>query len=108
MYFEPEGGGSEDVRTFFQGGDTGGVVVWGRDVGANPQDGAGPEKFPTQGRAAAHQEAAKGKGGGGDLGVPTIGGSNGGSRLREDRNIYHKEAEHGRAVYFNATISGPL
>ena len=27
----------------FQGGDPGGVVVWGRDVGNEPQDGAGPE-----------------------------------------------------------------
>ena len=27
----------------FQGGDIGGVVVWGRDVGNNPQDRAGPE-----------------------------------------------------------------
>ena len=27
----------------FQGGDPGGVVVWGRDVGTDPQDGADPE-----------------------------------------------------------------
>ena len=41
--FDPGGGGSEGVGKFFQGGDTGGVVVRGGDVGTNPQDGAGPE-----------------------------------------------------------------
>ena len=41
-YIDPVGGGSKGVRTFFQGGDTSGVVVWGGDVGTNPQDGAGP------------------------------------------------------------------
>ena len=37
-----EGGGSKGVGTFFKGGDTGGVVVQGGEVGTNPQDGAGP------------------------------------------------------------------
>ena len=37
------GGGSKGVGTFFQGGDTGGVVVRGGDVGTNPQNGAGPK-----------------------------------------------------------------
>ena len=40
--------------------------------------------------------------------VPIIGGSNGGSRLRGDQDIRHEEAEYGRAVYCNATDSGPL
>ena len=40
--FDPGGGRSEGVRTFFQGSDTGGVVVRGGDMGTNPQDGAGP------------------------------------------------------------------
>ena len=39
--FQPGGGRSEGVGVFFQGGDTCGVVVWGGDVGTNPQDGAG-------------------------------------------------------------------
>ena len=51
-------------QDIFQGSDTGGVVVWGGDVGTNAQDGAGPENFSTQGRATAHQEAAKETGGG--------------------------------------------
>ena len=41
--FGPGGGGSEGVRTFFQGGDIGSVVVRGGYVGNNPQYGAGSE-----------------------------------------------------------------
>ena len=41
--FDPGGGRSEGVGTFFQGGETGGVVVWGGDVGTKPQDVAVPE-----------------------------------------------------------------
>ena len=55
---EPVGGVSEGVGTFFLSGDAGGVVVWGEDVDANPQDGAGPWNFPTQGCATAHWEAS--------------------------------------------------
>ena len=54
-----------------------------------------------------HREAAD-KTAGWELGVHIIGGSNGGSRLRGDRNIHHKEVEHGRAVYCDTTDSGPL
>ena len=107
MVFEPRGGGLEDVGAFFQGGDTGGVVVRVGDVSTNPQDGSGPESFQTQGRAMAHREAS-GYTGGWELGVPTIGGSNGGSSLLGDQDIHHEEAEHVCAVYCNATDSGPL
>ena len=34
--FEPGGGRSEGVGTFFKGSDAGGVVVRGGDVGTNP------------------------------------------------------------------------
>ena len=91
----------------FQGSDSGGVVVWGGDVGTSPQDGAVPAYFPTQGCATAHREAAE-KTGGWELGIPLIGGGNGGRRLRVDRDIRHKEAEYGRTVYYDATDSRPL
>ena len=39
---DPGEGGYKGVGTFLKGGDTCGVVVWGGDVGTNPQDGAGP------------------------------------------------------------------
>ena len=60
-------------------------------MGTDPHDGAGPEYFPTQGCATAHREAAE-ETGGRDLGIPIIGGGNGGSRLRGDRDIIHEEA----------------
>ena len=37
----PGGGGREGVGQLFQGGGTGGVAVWGGDVGTCPGDGAG-------------------------------------------------------------------
>ena len=46
--------------------------------------------------------------GGWEFGLPAIVGVNGGSRLRGDQEICHKDAEHGCAVYFDATNSGPL
>ena len=61
--FEPGGGKSIGVGKFFQGGDPGGVVVQGGDVGNDPQDGAGPDYFSTQGHASANWETAKETGG---------------------------------------------
>ena len=60
---EPGGGRSEGVRKFLQGGGTGGVAVWGGDVGPHPKDGAGPGYLPAQGRAADHWEATTETGG---------------------------------------------
>ena len=57
MDIEPGGGIYEGVSTFFYSGDAGGVVVRGRYMGTNYQDGAGPWYFPTQGRPTAHREA---------------------------------------------------
>ena len=76
-------------------------------MGTNPQDVVGPEYFPTQVCVTAHGEADK-EMGVWELVVPIIGGINDGIRLQGDRNIHHKEAEHGRALYCDATNSGPL
>ena len=92
---------------FFQGGEPGGVVVWGGDEGTDPQDGAGPEYFSTQGRVTAHQEASE-ETEGWELVIPLIGGVNVGSRLWGDWYICYKEVEYGRTVYCDATDSGPL
>ena len=40
--------------------------------------------------------------------VSSAGGSDGGGGLRGDWGLHHKEAEYGRAIYFNADNSGPL
>ena len=75
-----EGGGSESVGTFLQSGGAGGAAVWGGDVGDHPEDGSVPGYFPAQGHVMAHQEAAEDTDGL-ELGLPTIAGGNGGSRL---------------------------
>ena len=76
-------------------------------MGANPQYGAGPWWFPTQGRVTARREEAEETGGWESV-ITTIGGGNVGIRLRGDREIHKKEEEHGRTVYCDATNSGPL
>ena len=46
--------------------------------------------------------------GGWELGIPLIGGSNGGSRLWGDWDIRHEEVEYRRAVYCDGKDSGLL
>ena len=105
--FDPVGGRSESVEAFFQGGDPGGVVVWGGDIGTDPQDGAGPEYFSTQVLATAHREVAK-ETGTGELLITFIGGGTGGCRLRGDWDVRHEEAEYSRALHCDAADYWPL
>ena len=76
-------------------------------MGTHPRDGAGPGYIPAQGCATDHREATK-ETWGQELGVPAIGRGNRGSGIREDQKVCHEEAEYGRAVYCDATNSGPL
>ena len=46
--------------------------------------------------------------GGWELGIPLVGGGNGGSRIQGDRDISHEEAEYGCTVFFDTNNSGPL
>ena len=46
-------------------------------MGPEPPYGAGPGKLPAQGRAMAHQGEAEAEGGG-DMGISSAGGSDGG------------------------------
>ena len=57
--FDPGGGGPKGVGELFQGGSTGGVVFWVRDVGPDTPGGAGSEKLLAKGRAKDHREAYK-------------------------------------------------
>ena len=41
--FELGGGGLEVIGALLQVGSSGGVAVPGKDIGPDPQDGAGPE-----------------------------------------------------------------
>ena len=81
---EPGGGRSKSVGTFLKSGNAGSVAVWSGDVGSHPEDGAGPGYLPEQGHKTAHWEATKYTGGW-ELGLPAIGGGNGGSRFRGDQ-----------------------
>ena len=76
-------------------------------MGTDPQDGAGPEYFSTQGRATAHQETTK-ETGGWELVIPLVVGGNGGSRIRGDREICQEETEYGHTIYCNVINYGPL
>ena len=104
---EMGGGRSEGVGKFLQHGGTSIVFVWGGDVGPHPKDGAGPGQFPIQVREEDQQETAVAMSRW-ELGIPASGGGTGGSGFRGDKEVGHKEAEHGRAVYCEVTNSGPL
>ena len=105
--FEPGGGGTEGIGSLIQSGSAGGVGFRGRDVGPDPPSGEGPGQISTQGQAVDHRETAEAAGGG-ELGLPSAGDGNVGSRLIGDWGLRHKEAEYGRAIYCNATDSEPL
>ena len=78
--FEPGGGRPEGIGELFQGGSTGVVSFWGRYVGPDPPDGAGPVQLSAQGCAKAHRKVAK-EAGGWDMGPSSAGGGNGGSGI---------------------------
>ena len=63
-------------------------------MGTDPQDGTRPEYFSTRGCVTARREAAK-ETGVWELVIPIIGGGNGGIRIQGDRDIHHKDSEHG-------------
>ena len=64
------------LNTLLQIGSAGDVAFQGRDMGIEPQYGAGPENLSAQGRAMAHREATEAAGGG-ELGISSAGSGNG-------------------------------
>ena len=40
--------------------------------------------------------------------IPLTGGGHEGSRVHRRKDVYKQKAEHDRAIYCNATASGPL
>ena len=59
----PGGGRPEGIRDILQGGSSGSVAIWVRDVGPDPPLGMGPGQFSAQVRVADHREAAEEVGG---------------------------------------------
>ena len=43
-----------------------------------------------------------------DMVLPASGRGTGGSGAQGDKEVGHKDVEHGRAIYYEATNSGPL
>ena len=75
-------------------------------MGPHQEDEEDPGKFSIQGCKEDHREASAARDGW-EMGLPASGGGTGGSGARGDKEAGTKEAEHGPAIYFNATDSGP-
>ena len=59
---------------------TGRVFFWVREMGTNPPYGSDPRQLPSQVRATDHPEVTNAAGGG-EMGVLSAGGSDGGSEF---------------------------
>ena len=101
------GGIPEGVGKLLEGGGSGGATLRGGDVGPCPEDGEGHGHISIQGHEEAHQESAAEEDGWG-MGLPASVGGTGGSGDRGDKEVDNKEAEHSRAIYCDATDSGPM
>ena len=85
------------------------VLLFGAEMWVlNPSMERALDSFLTQGRKENHREAAASLTDGWGLGIPASGRDSEGSRVQEDKEVGHKEAEHGRGIYCDATHSGPL
>ena len=74
---------------------------------AHPEDGEVPGQFSIQVCEEDHLESAVATNIW-ELVLPASDGGTGGSGARGDKDVSHKEAEHGRAIYCDATDYGPL
>ena len=101
------GGQPKGIRDVFQGVITGNVAFSDQRRGCLPPAWMVPDRFSSQGCTADHIETY-GETGGGGIVIPTTGDSNVGGELRGDRGLHPKNPEHGRAIYCDATNSGPL
>ena len=71
------------------------------------EDEEGPGQLSAQGREEAHWEAAAAEERR-ELKLPASGGGTGGSGARGDTEVDNTEAEHGPAIYCDATDYGPM
>ena len=102
-------GGSipEGVAAVLHYSNSGGLALWGRDVGLNAADGEGPGRFPVQGWKEDHGETTVAKEVQ-DLDIPATGGDNERGGNGGDTDFNSPEAEYGRAIYCNAANSRPM
>ena len=102
-------GGSrpKGVAGFLHCSDPGGLALWVGDVGVNVTYEEGPGHFPVHGCKEDRRETAAAKEGQ-DLDIPTAGSNNEGDGNDGDKEFNSLEAEHGRAIHWDAADSGPV
>ena len=87
--------------------DTAGPPLQGGDMGPHKEYGVSPGRLPGQGCEVVNRETASpGERWAMVLTVPGGGDEGGGDRA--DFYVNPSEAEHGRAIYCDATDSGPM
>ena len=100
-------GGPESVTEFLYCRDTAGPPLWGGNVGSGEENKISPGRLPGQGCKAANRAATSTMEGWAVV-LPSPGGSTDGGGRREDQDVDPSEAEYCRAIYCNATDSGPV
>ena len=101
------GGVPESVTEFLYCRDTAGPPLRGGNVGPDAEDGVSLGRLPGQGCKAPNREATSPREGWAVV-LPISGGSNEGGGRRADQDVDPSEAEYGRAIYCDATNSGPM
>ena len=76
-------------------------------MGSDEENGISPGRLPGQGCKAANRSATSTREVWAVV-IPIPGGSTGGGGRREDQDVDPSEAEYGRALYCDATDSGPV
>ena len=102
-----EGGGPESVTEFLYCRDTAGPPLRGGDMGIDAEDGVTSRHLPGQGCKAADREAAP-PGEGLKMFLPITSGGFEGGVCCEVQYVDPLETEHGCAIYYDKTDSGPL
>ena len=76
-------------------------------MGSDKENGVSPGRLPGQGCKAANRAETSTREGW-TVVLPIPGGSTEGGGRREDQDVDPPETEYGRAIYCDATDSGPV
>ena len=82
-------------------------AVWVGDMGGVAENGAGTELLHPWGSASDYREAAAERVGW-EMALSLTGGSHEGIGVNRRQDVHNQKAEHGCAIHYNATASGPL
>ena len=104
---QQEGSRPEVVAGVLHRSNSGGLALWGGDVGINDADGESPGQYPVQGREEDHGETTVVKEGQ-EMNIPAAVRDNEGGKNGGDTDFNSSEAEYGRAIYCDAANFGPM